>query len=653
MEQEKAKSFAAKSCKDACKSEESRLEQLRRHPYFQRMTPEQQTAAFHFNGPMLVLAGPGAGKTAVLTGRLAVLIDGFAVPPERILALTFTRKAADEMRERFRKLTGELGMNQSSDVRSPRIGTFHSAFYELLRQAGVLKGRSLLEDAEKTGLLMPLVREFFPELHPEELKYQTELLLEAYDSLRNKGRSFSAASEEASAFLLCDWDTFCELIRRYEAKKQQESKMDYEDMQTLLLRLLEEGRFPSRLRKRFSYFLVDEFQDINPVQNRILRYLSSSLDNVFAVGDEDQSIYGFRGAEPAQMLTFPNEHPGTQIVRMTKNFRSVPAVVALSSRLIRHNRMRYDKELLAMRPASGEPSVELISASTREREAFAVRDKLAEWHRRDGIRYGETAVLYRTHAQNAVYRSVLSDAGIPFRSPEAETDLERHWTTADFDALLNCVWGEHPSEEEFERVGKLFHISSFILRECETMNRRNGSPLMRALESVPKLSLKTRLPVDDLLDFAHWSQKHTPRCVLWRFIFWEGYAEQLRRAASESSLPLTELKASVRRIVASSKGYETAEAWRKGRCLKPSSNADAVELSTIHGAKGKEYRAVIVAAVASGILPHPLSEDEEEERRILYVALTRAKDRLAVSEFSLKKGGQSPFIGELFGREKK
>ena len=362
---------------------------------------EQLKAIRHGDGPMMVLAGPGSGKTTVLVNRVLYLTGELKVPEREILIITFTRAAAREMEERYLREKAAAGRGHKSEA---CFGTFHSVFFSILKEHTGCRNEDVVTERECTELMWSLLSG--PELGC--YRYTSDMasvILSELGSRKNGVRHEGYPVPE---------DIFGRIAEEYEAAMKRRGKLDFDDMLIRFLMLLKKDpKLLSALRKRYRYIMVDEFQDINPVQYQIIRLLCEPLRNIFIVGDDDQSIYGFRGSRPEIMLGFPADFPELRSVTLEVNYRSESDIVEASLRLIRHNRMRYEKSLRACREhtGSGRGRIRERQASDEKEEAGLVADDI-ERILRDPEDKTDMAVLYRVHRASLPLRAELKKRGI-------------------------------------------------------------------------------------------------------------------------------------------------------------------------------------------------------------------------------------------------
>ena len=615
----------------------------------------QKAAISHTQGPMMVLAGPGSGKTTVITHRIKELLER-GVNPSGILVITFTKAAASEMKERFRKLLGPE-QEKSYDSGKVTFGTFHSVFYQILKFAYRFPAGSVFGEDEK--------REYFK-------SYLAESELEVED----EGEFISAVINEISYVKgnridlnyyysqNCPEEWFKKLYNGYEIMLRKTGKLDFDDMLIMCHELFTERKdILGAWQRKFRYILVDEFQDINRIQYEIVRMLALPENNLFIVGDDDQSIYRFRGAKPEIMLGFVKDYPETKQVLLAENYRSTKAVVETSLRLISHNKVRYSKRLVPVH-GHGRP-VDITVYENPLREMEDVARKLREYLQA-GYQYKDMAVLFRASTGSGLLAEKLTEYNIPFEMRDVIPNLYSHWIAKDIFAYLNLGAGSRKRSEFYRimnRPNRYFSRDAFETSEVS----------LDAVKSFYQDKDWMEERVCDLESDLITIGRLKPTAAINYIRKAVGYDEYLRSYAEFRRLKPEELFEIADRLAESAVGFETYEAWlehvikyeetlrqqrleelRKREKGNPAEGeqTNAVTLSTMHSAKGLEYGIVFVIDVNEGIIPHhkaALAADIEEERRLFYVAMTRAKERLhlcAVRERYHRKQELSRFLNE-------
>jgi DNA helicase-2/ATP-dependent DNA helicase PcrA len=608
---------------------------------FDDLNDQQREAVAHGEGPLLVLAGAGSGKTRVLTYRIAHLLASDAAQPTEITAVTFTNKAAREMRERVEGLLGR-------PLRGGFVGTFHRWALEVLRRyphaAGLPTRFGIADGDDQRALMLRALKE----LGVDPKERPPRMVLSRISGLVNRGTdvlSYVEHVKNGSDELLGH------LWERYEKLKSAAAVVDFDDM---LARALRAVRMDTAIRevvaRRARFLLVDEFQDTNSLQMDLLTAVLSGSGNLTAVGDEDQSIYRWRGAELDNILSFEKSFPGARVVALEENYRSTAPILAVAGGLIVANRGRRGKRLFTRREG-GEP-VQLHIAGDERGEARWVAENVES--KAGGCPFGEMAVLMRTNAQTRPFEEEFTRRRVPYRVVGGL----RFWQRAEIkDALAYLRLAVRPGDLlSFERVVNvpargIGAATMDVLRQAASESRMS---LPEAARRFPEgLSPRARLSLEKffaLLDEAPERREElTPGdFVGWLleasglFAMYEGEAED--RVAKRENLG--QLAAAV--AEAAARGQELGEFLDSVALLEESDEegaADGVALMTLHSAKGLEFDVVFLAGLEDGLLPHANSRDQpddlEEERRLAYVGMTRARKWLALT------GARSRF---LFGQ---
>ena len=614
------------------------------------LNPAQRRAVEHPGGPLLVLAGAGSGKTRVLTARIAHLIRAGSVRPDRIFAVTFTNKAAGEMRERVASLLG-------ADPRGLWIGTFHSLSARLLRREAPLLGFgpnfTIYDEDDSQALLKRMLeqRELSPKAFPPRALHS--LISGAKNRMLTPEEYLASADTPLTRVAADCYRDLGEALLRANA-------MDFDDLLLFPLRLFREH--PERLawwQGRFDHVLVDEFQDTNAAQYRLVRALAQRHGNLCVVGDDDQAIYGWRGADVRHMLAFQNDFPGTTLIKLEQNYRSTQIILDAANGVIAENRERLGKTLFTAVPG-GTPVVLLTAADERD-EAEWVAGELASQAEHSDLPYEAMAVLYRTNAQSRPLEEAFRMRGVPYRLVGAVSFYERR-EVKDLLAYLRLI--ANPADDQaFSRVANVPRrgIGDTSLTLLAETARRWGKPLLetaRAADRVEGLrpGLRETLRnfaslVDRLRDAVGTAD---PATALETVILRIGYDPWL----AEEGVEGVERLENVRELVAGAAAWaEVAEATGEGegddgsgtlieRYLTQSAlvtptdefggaGAAGVTLLTVHMAKGLEWPIVALTGLEDGLFPLARTAGEpgglEEERRLCYVGLTRARERLYLS----------------------
>lgn len=604
------------------------------------LNTNQLAAVHHLNGPCCVIAGAGSGKTAVLTTRIKELLNN-GVQPQKILAITFSQKATAEMRSRVKLLVGEAGVC---------ISTFHSLGLRILRASGYTKGRELIREYQKIQFIDNAMNGTILEELDAAPKHVSSVIGILKGTLHRPEECLGQPD------LPKDLAAIYEVYRAYEEYKLKNGFFDYDDMTDLPVYLLKENHaLRNALKSRWEYILVDEYQDTNPAQDALLRLISPAGDNIFVVGDDYQSIYGFRGADVRNILNFPKKYPQTQMIYLDTNYRSTPEIVEASNALIQRNVHQFPKTVKSNRKPGRIPEVTVYEDEKAEADGIARQIKrLAE----AGSKYSDMAILFRTNAASRTLEEALLLRNVPFTVQGGSCFWEQSYVTDVLDYLRLAI---HPEDS-----GALLRIlnrpNRFLGHEFRNAiidyMERTGTSARSALEQ-NSLSKDWRYQkrVDQLLTQLLWLEQNAQSSLssLLHYIYeYIGYKEFLRTDASEELFE--ERMESVEELLSLGEQFDTAEdlleyveiqmlSYRRN-----SQSQDAVTLSTIHKSKGLEYHTVFIISCIDGIMPHAEAKDIEEERRMLYVAMTRATDLLELSTiryFRNRPASVSPFFADM------
>ena len=629
-------------------------------PYLRGLNAPQREAVLTTEGPVLVLAGAGTGKTAALTARLAHLIATRRAWPSEILAVTFTNKAAREMRERVRHLVGDAveGM--------PWLGTFHSVAARMLRRHAELVGLhsnfSILDTDDQLRVLKQLIAA----ADLDEKRWPARALAGLIDRWKNRGwgpQEIDAAESEAFAN-----GRGAELYRAYQERLKSLNACDFGDLLLHMLWILKNHReVLETYQQRFKYILVDEYQDTNQAQYLWLRLLAQARKNLCCVGDDDQSIYSWRGAEVANILRFERDFPGSAVIRLEQNYRSTQHILGAASGVIAHNGGRLGKTLWTDAPHDVGAKVRVVGVWDGPEEARRIGE-LIETHRRDGGRLDDCAILVRAQFQTRELEDRFIAIGLPYRIVGGFRFYERAEIR---DALAYLRVIAQPADDlAFERIVNVPKrgIGDKAVARIHALARASSAPLTvaaaRILDS-DELTGAARKSLGNLVaDFARWRARSTelPHPELARLVLDEsGYTAALQADRSPESAGRLENLAELTRAM---EEYESLASFLEHVSLVMDNDAaderEKVTIMTIHAAKGLEFRTLFLAGWEEGVFPSQRALDEggaaslEEERRLAYVAITRARERCFIFHAANRRiYGQwtssipSRFVGEL------
>ena len=629
------------------------------------LNPAQREAVLHFEGPMLVLAGAGSGKTRVLTARIARLIEHHGVDPSRILALTFTNKAAGEMRERIARLLGEEPKGMWS-------GTFHAIGARILRKAAHHVGRTssytIYDEDDTLGVVKRIMeREGLPQKQWSP-KVIASLISDAKNALVSPAEYDKLAMDPVSR-------TAAKVYRQMEPTLRAANAVSFDDLLVLPVEIFrKDEKTLASYRDRFQFILVDEYQDTNRAQFQFIKLLGSGHGNVVVVGDDDQSIYGWRGADIRNILDFEKEFATARLVRLEDNYRSTPDILHVANAAITPNIGRKGKTLRATREA-GEP-VTLVAALDERDEADFILEEIKARQNRENRGLNEFAVLYRTNAQSRALEDSLRRDAIPYRLVGSVRFYDRR-EIRDLMAYLKLI--ANPSDEEAFRRAITVPKRGIGESSVDTLSARAREahvPLSEVAaredlqESLRPAARKVLAEFTRMINGLRERAKDTSVDVLIQELIGEiRYVEYLQAEGPESARDRIEnvsaLVNGAAETVIDDGGevgltpldhfLQRAMLVAGADALDPS--ADAVTLMTLHNAKGLEYPVVFLTGLEDGLFPLSQSFDDppklEEERRLFYVGITRAEEKLYLSHTEMRRrnGELLPSIKSRFLRE--
>ena len=603
----------------------------------------QTEAVAHNKGPCMVLAGPGSGKTLTIAKRIEYLIMKHKVRPEEILVITFTKYAAWEMKNRTRSICGPSSY-------AVTFGTFHGIYYGILKWAYRLNQSNLLSDEEKYRILREILPGIDWDQEPEadeEKDYLQELAIEIGNV---KNNCMDIEEYEPVKYTT---EKFRKLYRTYEETKKKYRKIDFEDMLIQCRDLF--MKRPDILKKwqeKFQYILVDEFQDVNQAQYDVVRMLAAPQDNLFVVGDDDQSVYGFRGAKPGIMMEFMKDYPKARQILLDVNYRSSGYIVKGALRVIGNNKIRFEKKIEAFRKPDETVHVQEVKDPVQEAEY--VLERIREYQEK-GVSYTEMAVLYRTNVDARAMSELMTEYQIPFVMKEHLNNIYEHFIALDMISYLRLSQGEYDRKYFLQIANR---PNRYLTRESMKTGNVSYESLRRYYRDKDWMV--------DRIDQLEWDMKmicdKTPYAAIQYIRKRMGYDEFLKEYAAYRKISSEDLFAVLEEIWQNSKGYGTIKEWFEhiesyGKMLKEQNKKngekEGVNLMTMHAAKGLEFDTVFVIEANEGSCPYKKAttdEEIEEERRLFYVAMTRAKRKLVISYVKEKNGKDllpSRFVSEL------
>lgn len=595
---------------------------------------EQARAVTHGDGPLLILAGAGSGKTKTLTHRIAYLIGELKVFPSRILAVTFTNKAAKEMRQRLAQLLDEEADNRQF---MPWMGTFHSICVRILRMDGThigLDKRFLIYDTDDQVSLMKQIMKARG-LTDKDIKPRA--VLSVISNAKNEMRSAEDFSMSARG---PREQKIAELFFAYEKSLKEAAALDFDDLLTKTVELLQNSpEIRQKWQRQFEYILIDEYQDTNAVQYALIKLLVNEQRNLCVVGDDAQSIYSFRGADYTNILNFERDFPGTTVVKLEQNYRSTGAILDLANSLIQHNIHRTDKNLWTANGDGIDPKLWQLYSESEEALAIAneIQAQIA-----NGRQYGDVAVLYRTNAQSYAIERALRQSYIPYKIVGGLRFLDRA-VVKDVLAYLRLLY--QPSDRvSFLRIVNVpkrgigtVSVAKFL--DWNDAARRDIVSGLLTVEEADNLTARAKRPLLELGKILEELQQEidgSPAELIEKIIKRTGYGDFINDGTPQAE----ERMENIGVLLAEAKAYVDVPAFLEEMALMSSADTAAeqqVTLMTLHAAKGLEFPVVFLVGLEEGILPHARvfdsgkADDIEEERRLCYVGVTRAREELFVS----------------------
>ncbi len=601
----------------------------------------QIKAVSHKKGPAMVLAGPGSGKTTIITHRVKNLIES-GVPPEKILVVTFTKAAAIHMQKKFfHIMQGENWIRGSYPV---SFGTFHSVFFKILKLTNNYKGENILGEREKFQIL----REIVLRKKIEASNMNDFLQNIASEISKVKSNMTDTDSIEPQC---CNQEIFQYVFEEYEKVLSYEQKIDFDDMLLKCHQLFQEKpKILERWQQIFEYILIDEFQDINYVQYEIIKMLACPQNNLFVVGDDDQSIYGFRGACPELMFQFEKDFLGYEKIILNRNYRSSKKIVEISERLICNNSHRYEKNMQADFVGEVEPEVKLFKTQFEELEYVVQKIRQLKC---EGVAESEIAILVRNNSQIPEIRKFLYNREIPVNGEKEKNYIYESIIAKDIISYVKAALNYQSMDirENQELIYILNKPVRYISRHILAQENMN----FYKLRQVYGQSLEIKKNIEKLEFDLQMLSKLKPAAAVLYIEKGIGYENYLTDYAKEKHIKSTVLRKQLEEIKNDCCQYDTLQSWMKGIAETDEENieADNIKIMTMHSAKGLEFEAVFIVDVNQGIIPTSKAvrnRDYEEERRVFYVAVTRAKKILGVYAVTENLGCRvepSMFLSEM------
>ncbi|SDB19318.1 ATP-dependent helicase [Eubacterium oxidoreducens] len=573
------------------------------------------------DGPCFCIAGPGSGKTSVIINRVSYLISHYQVAPTKILVVTFTKAAAMEMRNRY-EVTAK-GQN-----RAVTFSTFHSLFFTILRHAYHYKVENIIRPDVQYAYLREIARR-----HHVAVDQETDFLkslLEEISLVKNQ-----RINPENYYAKCCSQDSFRKIFMDYTQRMKTQRLIDFDDMQVYTLELLKQRPdYAKAWADKYPYLMIDEFQDISTIQYEIVKLLASIHKNIFVVGDDDQSIYRFRGASPMLCFQFLKDFPKAKQITLSENYRCPKSVVELAGKLISHNETRFEKNLTAVKDLKS--SVKYSLYKNQFDEAKAIVRKIQEYVKAGG-KYEEIAILFRTNKQPSILTECLIRNNIPFRLKEHLPNIYEHWISEDIFTYIRIALGSRQRSDFYKIMNRpLRYLSRDSLDDATVsfevwMDYYEEQDWM--MERIDKLQGDLRM-----------LSTLSPYAGVMYILNVIGYRDYIREHACEHGIAIEELTDVTDFLLSSAKEAKNYKEWSKQiehyknqieqKVKQDDAMKDCVSVMTLHSSKGLEYPMVFIPDINEGLLPYKkatLAEEIEEERRLLYVGMTRAKEKLFLS----------------------
>lgn len=584
------------------------------------LNENQQAAARHFTGPMMVLAGPGSGKTAVITARAALLSER----ARGILVITYSKAAAVEMERRYER--------SASAGFAPTFGTFHSAFFRMLRRKKGYSTEQILADGERRSV----VRGFLVEMNYEPDDETLSSLLSEMSLVRNELHDLKNYYSKTIGA-----DDFIAVCEHFEKYKREKNKIDFDDMLCHTFEMLKTDAVQLNYwREKYPFIMIDEFQDINRVQYEAVKLLAAPDNNLFIVGDDDQSIYRFRGSRPEFLLNFPKDFPETSKVTLDTNYRSTDEIINYSNDLISSNKSRYNKKIRGT-GRSGKPPV-FLTFDDQNHEAAQIAARIRDLIK-NGANPDEIAVAFRLNIQARAFADAFLNMHIPYKSRDEMPTVYEHWLAEDLFAYMRVARRlELRQKTGFDpNAGRIINKPfRFVSKAFLQAAKRDDKDIFTAYKRDESLHIATKSTIEQLHSDLIRLAKHTPTDQI-RYIRanigYNGHIIDTCEYRKLNPAGLFEIADELQDAAKSFKNAQDFIAHAKNvadASKTRSKTGHCCTLTTLHSAKGLEFERVFIAGVVEEVLPYIRSKTDaeiEEERRLFYVGATRAKTELYIS----------------------
>ena len=621
-----------------------------------KLNENQLKAVNHLDGPCMVLAGPGSGKTRVITYRIANMVVNKNIKPTSILAISFTKASSIEMKNRALSLSNDFRMNKVT------YGTFHSVFFRILRYFENYNIESILDEKTKRIGLKNILKGLNIENADDD-----ETIGQVINEISYVKNELMDKRDFKSEVLTND--EFIKVYNFYEEYKQQMNKIDFDDMLIKTYELLKNNKAAlDRVRSVYRYILVDEFQDINKVQFEALKLIANPSNNIFVVGDEDQSIYGFRGSRPDFLLEFEEYFSNTKKVLLDINYRSKGEIINIANRLIEKNTNRYEK-VIKCGQGNG-AKVNYISPEDSEEEAVYIAKDIKNKVQEDYTEYTDFAVIYRTNIQSRALVDVFMDMRIPFVVKDSIVTIYDHWAAQDILAYLRIGVNPNSNKGWIRIINKPFRYIS-----KDNLNLIKDEPdFINSLINKCDLHPKQVKTINDLDIDISYVKGLNPKNAISYIRTTLDYDRYILDYCANRKIKTNGLIEILNELESSATNFKTIQEYLehiervKSEIVDNKNNkeTDGVIFTTMHSAKGLEFKNVYIIGANEGTIPHEKSyeiDDEEkkndqieEERRLMYVAITRAEENICISSPINKYGkrvSKSRFVEDIKAPTKK
>ena len=615
-----------------------------------KLNENQKSAVQHINGPCMVLAGPGSGKTRVITYRIVNMVINNNINPKSILAISFTKASSTEMKNRA------ISLSHDNRLNSVTYGTFHSVFFRILRFFEKYELDCILDEKSKKYAIKGILKN----LNVENAEDDDFIMSVINEISYVKNELMDKLDFESEALTK---DEFIKVYNMYEDYKSQMKKIDFDDMLIKTYNLLSTNkRVLDRVRSVYRYILVDEFQDINKVQFEVIKLIASPTNNIFVVGDEDQSIYGFRGSRPDFLLEFEQYFSNSKKYVLDINYRSKKGIIDIANKLIHKNKNRYEKVIKCDREDKG--IVKYINSEDSEDEARHIGKDILKKCEDNNVNYDDFAIIYRTNIQSRALVDVFMDMHIPFVVRDSIVTIYDHWVAKDLLAYLRLAIDPYINEDWIRIINKPFRYISKDSIKLASEDKNFIDSLITKGGLHPK-QIKT---LNDLEIDVSYLKTLYPKDAISYIRTSLDYDRYVLDYCSNRKIKPGGLVEILNELESSSTNFTTIHEYLehiekvKSEIVESrnNKNAEGVILTTMHSAKGLEFPYVYIIGTNEGTIPHEKScdiDDEtkrkeavEEERRLLYVGITRAQDELYISIPKNKYGRkvfESRFVDEI------